>query len=124
MSRKSPFAVQKALQGIGEPKSVEKLRSGDLLVETKSAAQSKSYLLPKTFLNFPLQVAPHSCFKRVPKTSSSVLAVSTSTQVNLLMPTSSTTASISETRTPIPTSIAVPPSIIKVPLLRLLQVRI
>ncbi|GFT43045.1 putative RNA-directed DNA polymerase from transposon BS [Trichonephila clavipes] len=59
MSRKSPFAIQKALQGIGEPKSVKKLRSGDLLVETKSAAQSKSYLLAKTFLDFPLQVAPH-----------------------------------------------------------------
>ncbi|GFV94599.1 putative RNA-directed DNA polymerase from transposon BS [Trichonephila clavipes] len=59
MSRKSLFAIQKALQGIGESKSVKKLRSGDLLVETKSAAQSKSYLLAKTFLDFPLQVASH-----------------------------------------------------------------
>ncbi|GFT83095.1 uncharacterized protein TNCV_629231 [Trichonephila clavipes] len=51
--------------------------------------------------------------QRVPKTSSSVLAVSTSpTQANLLMPTSSKAASISETRTPIPTSIPVPPSIV------------
>ncbi|GFT93562.1 hypothetical protein TNCV_2197701 [Trichonephila clavipes] len=47
------------------------------------------------------------------KTSSSVLAVSTSlTQANLLMSTSSTAASISETQTPIPTSILVPPSIL------------
>ncbi|GFW90159.1 putative RNA-directed DNA polymerase from transposon BS [Trichonephila clavipes] len=56
MSRKSPFAIQKSLQGIGKPKSVKKLRSGDLLMETKSAAQSKSYL---SFLVFPLQVVPH-----------------------------------------------------------------
>ncbi|GFW78946.1 hypothetical protein TNCV_3305451 [Trichonephila clavipes] len=47
------------------------------------------------------------------KTSSSVLAVSTSsTQASLLMSTSSTVSSISETRTPIPTSIAVPPLIV------------
>ncbi|GFV45762.1 hypothetical protein TNCV_2321221 [Trichonephila clavipes] len=55
---------------------------------------------------------PLRLLQRVPKTSSSVLAVSTSsTQANLLMFTSSTAASISETRIPIPTSIAVPPSI-------------
>ncbi|GFV62647.1 uncharacterized protein TNCV_2528721 [Trichonephila clavipes] len=59
MSKKSPFAIQKALQGIGELNSVKKLRSGDLLVETKSAAQSMSYLTAKTFLDFLLQVAPH-----------------------------------------------------------------
>ncbi|GFT99318.1 uncharacterized protein TNCV_3162121 [Trichonephila clavipes] len=39
MSRQSPFAIFKALQAIGEPKSVKKMRSGDLLVETKSAIQ-------------------------------------------------------------------------------------
>ncbi|GFX77443.1 putative RNA-directed DNA polymerase from transposon BS [Trichonephila clavipes] len=211
MSNKSPFAVHKALIGIGgEPKSVKRLRSGDLLIETNSAIQTKSFLLAKIFLNSPLIVTPHkslnSCIgvisepdllttseseilegfsdqgviqldiviakfvhtfpvlcavrnarearklivpqktqtyaqvvktlttstatqtddkitqiicpplrllQRVPKTSSSVLAVSTSsTQANLLMSTSSTAASISETRTPIPTSIPVPPSIV------------
>ncbi|GFV95804.1 transposable element Tcb2 transposase [Trichonephila clavipes] len=60
MSRKSPFAIQKAIQGIsGEPKSVKKLRSGDLLVETSSALQTKSFLLTKTFLDSPLTVNPH-----------------------------------------------------------------
>ncbi|GFX90050.1 putative RNA-directed DNA polymerase from transposon BS [Trichonephila clavipes] len=60
MSRKSPFAIQKALTGIGgEPKSIKKLRSGDLLVETKSALQSKSFLLAKNFLDSPLAVCPH-----------------------------------------------------------------
>ncbi|GFX98427.1 putative RNA-directed DNA polymerase from transposon BS [Trichonephila clavipes] len=60
MSQKSPFAIQKAIQGInGEPKSVKKLRSGDLLIETSSALQAKSFLLTKTFLNYSLTVNLH-----------------------------------------------------------------
>ncbi|GFX90412.1 uncharacterized protein TNCV_5067991 [Trichonephila clavipes] len=60
MSRKSPFIIHKALIGIdGEPKSIKKLRSGDLLIETISAVQSKSFLLAKTFIDFPLVVTPH-----------------------------------------------------------------
>ncbi|GFU83962.1 uncharacterized protein TNCV_560881 [Trichonephila clavipes] len=60
MSNKSPFAVHKALIGIGgEPKSVKRLRSGDLLIETNSAIQTKSFLLAKSFLNSPLIVTPH-----------------------------------------------------------------
>ncbi|GFW41136.1 DUF4817 domain-containing protein [Trichonephila clavipes] len=60
MSRKSPFVIQKAIQGIGgEPKSVKSLRSGDLLVETASALQTKSFLLAKTFLDCPLTASPH-----------------------------------------------------------------
>ncbi|GFT26076.1 uncharacterized protein TNCV_2332591 [Trichonephila clavipes] len=50
MSQKSPFAIQKALKGIGgDPKSVKKLRSGDLLIETVSALQTKSFLSAKYF---------------------------------------------------------------------------
>ncbi|GFX52488.1 uncharacterized protein TNCV_4325041 [Trichonephila clavipes] len=60
MSIKSPFAIQKALIGIGgEPKSVKRLRSGDLLIETTSALQTKSFLLAKSFLNSPVTVSPH-----------------------------------------------------------------
>ncbi|GFY00180.1 uncharacterized protein TNCV_2835371 [Trichonephila clavipes] len=60
ISQKSPFAIQKAIQGIGgDPKSVKKLRSGDLLIETLSALQTKSFLLAKTFLDCPLTVSPH-----------------------------------------------------------------
>ncbi|GFU90527.1 uncharacterized protein TNCV_2574601 [Trichonephila clavipes] len=59
MSEKSPFAIFKALQAIGEPKSVKKMRSGDLLVETTSAIQSKSYLSTKHFLDSTLTVTPH-----------------------------------------------------------------
>ncbi|GFT26476.1 RNA-directed DNA polymerase from mobile element jockey [Trichonephila clavipes] len=59
MSKKSPSAIFKALQAIGEPKSVKKMHSGDLLVETQSNIQSKSHLSAKTFLDSPLLVIPH-----------------------------------------------------------------
>ncbi|GFX27449.1 uncharacterized protein TNCV_35461 [Trichonephila clavipes] len=60
MSRKSPFAIQKALKGVGgDPKSVKKLHSGDLLIETVSALQSKSFLLARTFIDSTLTVTPH-----------------------------------------------------------------
>ncbi|GFT44749.1 RNA-directed DNA polymerase from mobile element jockey [Trichonephila clavipes] len=60
MSTTSPFAIHKALIGIGgEPKSVKKLRSGDLLIETSSAVQTKSFLLAKSFLDSPANITPH-----------------------------------------------------------------
>ncbi|GFV05566.1 uncharacterized protein TNCV_227771 [Trichonephila clavipes] len=60
MWKKSPFAIQKALVGIGgELKSVKRLRSGDLLIETNSALQTKSFLLAKSFLDCPVSVVPH-----------------------------------------------------------------
>ncbi|GFW95689.1 uncharacterized protein TNCV_19201 [Trichonephila clavipes] len=60
MSKVSPFAIQKALIRIGgEPKSVKRLRSGDLLVETNSALQTKSFLLAQHFLNSPVTISPH-----------------------------------------------------------------
>ncbi|GFX94819.1 uncharacterized protein TNCV_2378921 [Trichonephila clavipes] len=56
----SPFVIQKALIGIGgEPKSVKRLRSGDLLIETLSAIQTQSFLQAKTFLNSPVNIYPH-----------------------------------------------------------------
>ncbi|GFX73332.1 uncharacterized protein TNCV_4206821 [Trichonephila clavipes] len=60
MSIKSPFAFHKALLVIGgEPKSIKRLRSRDLLIETISDLQTKSFLLAKTFLNSPVTVSPH-----------------------------------------------------------------
>ncbi|GFT52198.1 putative RNA-directed DNA polymerase from transposon BS [Trichonephila clavipes] len=60
MSRKSPCAIQKALKGIGgDPKSVKKLRSGYLQIETVSTLQTKSFLSAKVFLDCPLLVTPH-----------------------------------------------------------------
>ncbi|GFU14729.1 uncharacterized protein TNCV_4228841 [Trichonephila clavipes] len=57
---KSPLAIQKALIGVGgEPKSIKPLRSGDLLIETTSALQTKSFLPAKSFLNNPVTVSPH-----------------------------------------------------------------
>ncbi|GFV94300.1 uncharacterized protein TNCV_2267541 [Trichonephila clavipes] len=58
MSQKSSFAIQRALIAIGGvPKSVKRLRSRDIFIETISALQTKSFLLAKTFLDSP--VSPH-----------------------------------------------------------------
>ncbi|GFY06083.1 putative RNA-directed DNA polymerase from transposon BS [Trichonephila clavipes] len=63
MASKLPFAIEKALVGIGgEPKSVKRLRSDDLLIETLSAVQTKSFLLTKTFLNSPVSISPSKTF--------------------------------------------------------------
>ncbi|GFV92179.1 uncharacterized protein TNCV_1896151 [Trichonephila clavipes] len=60
MLNKSPFAIHKALVGIGgEPKSIKRLRSGDLLIETTSDLQTKSFLLAKNFINSPVTIVPH-----------------------------------------------------------------
>ncbi|GFX14938.1 uncharacterized protein TNCV_1486791 [Trichonephila clavipes] len=60
MSKKSPFAIHKALIGIGgEPKTVKRLRSGDILIETHTALQTKSFLLANTFLDSPVTICPH-----------------------------------------------------------------
>ncbi|GFT17211.1 uncharacterized protein TNCV_4739171 [Trichonephila clavipes] len=56
----SPFVIQKALIGIGgDPKSVKRLRSGDLRIETLSAIQTKSFVPAKTFLNSTVNIYPH-----------------------------------------------------------------
>ncbi|GFU98130.1 putative RNA-directed DNA polymerase from transposon BS [Trichonephila clavipes] len=66
MSKKSLFAIHTALLGIGgEPKSVKRLRFGDLLIETQSALQTereREYLLAKTFIDSPVILSPHKTF--------------------------------------------------------------
>ncbi|GFV59291.1 putative RNA-directed DNA polymerase from transposon BS [Trichonephila clavipes] len=60
MCKKSPFAIHKALIGIGtKPKSVKRLSSGHLLIETSSALQTKSLLLATSFLDSLLTISPH-----------------------------------------------------------------
>ncbi|GFX57054.1 uncharacterized protein TNCV_2963341 [Trichonephila clavipes] len=60
MSKKSPFAIHKALTEIGgEPTSVKLLRFGDLLIETISALQTKSFLIAKSFPNSLVTISPH-----------------------------------------------------------------
>ncbi|GBN80610.1 hypothetical protein AVEN_226137-1, partial [Araneus ventricosus] len=56
----SPFAIEKTLKSIGgSPKTVKRLKSGDLLIETSSAVQTKSFLLAEKFLDHPLSVTIH-----------------------------------------------------------------
>ncbi|GFS83736.1 uncharacterized protein TNCV_610731 [Trichonephila clavipes] len=63
LSKKSPFAIHKALIGIGgEPKSVKRLRFGDLPIEMNSALRIKSFLLAKSFLDCPVSIVPHKSF--------------------------------------------------------------
>ncbi|GFY14883.1 uncharacterized protein TNCV_234331 [Trichonephila clavipes] len=120
MSRKSPIAIQKALKVIGgDPKSVKKLRSGDLLIETVSALQTKSFLSAKAAKSSitststqtdenitkikcpPLEfLQPASSNSKQNKTTS-ISTVSTSsslTQAHLLRSTST----ITESQPPIP----------------------
>ncbi|GFT04488.1 uncharacterized protein TNCV_1929981 [Trichonephila clavipes] len=60
MSKKSPFAIHKTLtEKGGEPKSVKRLRSGDLLIKTSSALQTKSLLHTTYFLDSPANITPH-----------------------------------------------------------------
>ncbi|GFV38951.1 hypothetical protein TNCV_965171 [Trichonephila clavipes] len=105
MSRKSPFVVHKAIIGIrGEPKSIKKLRSGDLLIKTTSALQTAKPSTGTTTTQTDENITKIVCpplkllqpLRSVPKptTSSSVPAVtkpSTSTQTQLLLFTSSVT---------------------------------
>ncbi|GBN39751.1 hypothetical protein AVEN_61598-1 [Araneus ventricosus] len=56
----SPFAIEKTLKSIGgSPKTVKRLKSGDLLIETSSAVQTKSFLLAEKFLDHHLSVTIH-----------------------------------------------------------------
>jgi len=60
LSKASPFLIQKGLEGIGgQPKSVKKLRSGDILIEVQTAIQAKSFLIAKTLGTIPITVSPH-----------------------------------------------------------------
>ncbi|GFW27607.1 uncharacterized protein TNCV_4283081 [Trichonephila clavipes] len=56
-----PMQLCPALLGIGgEPKSIKRFKSGDLLIETTSALlKKKSFFLAKTFLNSPVTITPH-----------------------------------------------------------------
>ncbi|GFU53716.1 uncharacterized protein TNCV_5048181 [Trichonephila clavipes] len=60
MSKISQFSIHKKLIGIGgEQKSVKRLRSGDLLIETTLTLQTKFFHLVKSFLNNPVTITPH-----------------------------------------------------------------
>lgn len=60
LKKLSPFAVCKGFQGlVGDPKTTKLLRSGQYLIEAKSAIQSRQLLGIKSFVNIPVTVSPH-----------------------------------------------------------------
>lgn len=60
ITKLSPFVILKALQGIsGEPKSVKKLRSGEILVEVEKQSHSRNLLNAKTFAGITISASPH-----------------------------------------------------------------
>ena len=57
----SPSVIEKVLIGMaGEPKSIKKLRSGDLLVEYTNKKQIENLLRLKSFHNLKVQVSLHA----------------------------------------------------------------
>ena len=61
ISSLSPFVIEKVLIGMaGEPRSIKKLRSGDLLVEYTNKKQIESLLRLKSFHNLKVQVSLHA----------------------------------------------------------------
>ena len=60
MTSISPFAIEKCLESIaGVPKSVKKLRSGDLLVEVDRAAHSRNLKTISSFFGHSCKVTAH-----------------------------------------------------------------
>ncbi|XP_023212611.1 uncharacterized protein LOC111641285 [Centruroides sculpturatus] len=60
LAKASPFLIQKLFEStIGQLKKIQKLRSGDLLVETASPQQSAKLLETKTLGEMEVTVTPH-----------------------------------------------------------------
>ncbi|XP_023244043.1 uncharacterized protein LOC111642018 [Centruroides sculpturatus] len=60
LSKCSPFLIQKLFEStVGNLKKIQKLRSGDLLLETASPEQSAKLLAIKTFGDIEVIVTPH-----------------------------------------------------------------
>ncbi|KAJ8037613.1 hypothetical protein HOLleu_18472 [Holothuria leucospilota] len=56
----SPFAINKGIEGVvGTPKSIKRLRSGDILVEVSRSTQANNLLKTKSLVDVPVQVTPH-----------------------------------------------------------------
>ena len=60
LSRLSTFAIQKGIQGlVGEPKTIKRLRSGDLLIEVDRETHSTKLLAVTELAQVPVKVSPH-----------------------------------------------------------------
>ena len=58
--RLSTFAIQKGIQGlVGEPKTIKRLRSGDLLIEVDRETHSTKLLAITELAQVPAKVSPH-----------------------------------------------------------------
>src|SRR5215471_9565990 len=56
----TPFAIGKAIEGaIGTAKTVQVLRSGQILIEVNRKAQADNLLRLKTLIDIPVSTAPH-----------------------------------------------------------------
>ncbi|GFT22381.1 hypothetical protein TNCV_3273611 [Trichonephila clavipes] len=130
MARKSPFVFHKAIIGIGgEPKSIKKLRSGDLLFETTSALQkARKSIVPQLSQTYA-QAAKSSTLNNSTQTDENITKIncpplkllsllsskqrtnistaitkSSSAQTQLLPSISSNTSTISNLQPPTPMS--------------------
>ncbi|GFX36599.1 hypothetical protein TNCV_2031791 [Trichonephila clavipes] len=114
MSKKSPFAVQKALKGIGgDPKSVRKLRSEVRKLIAPQLSQTYAQVTKPTAISTTTQTDPNiteiicpplQCLSPISITSTSMPAVSTSsssTQAQLISSTSSVAATMLEPQPPV-----------------------
>ncbi|GFV74965.1 hypothetical protein TNCV_1042031 [Trichonephila clavipes] len=118
MSKKSPFAIQKALKGIGgDPKLVRKLRSEARKLIAPQPSQIYAQITKPTAISTTIQTDPSitkivcpplQCLSPTSSTSSSMTAVSTSSssaQAHLLPSTSAEIPTIQKTETrPLATS--------------------
>lgn len=59
MSELSPFLIEKVLTGKSNPKSIKKLRDGNLLVEVNSNKDAQNLLKMYNFYNYKCKVFPH-----------------------------------------------------------------
>ena len=60
LSRLSTFAIQKGIQGlVGEPKTIKRLRSGELLIELDRETHSTKLLAVTVLAQVPVKVSPH-----------------------------------------------------------------
>ena len=60
LAKLSPFAINKGIEGVvGTPKSIKRLRSGDLLIEVSRSTQANNLLKTKVLVDVPVKVTPH-----------------------------------------------------------------
>ena len=71
LPRLSTFTIQKGIQGlVGEPKTIKRLRSGDLLIEVDRESYSTNLLAITELTNVHVKVSPHRTFKHLKMVSS------------------------------------------------------